>query len=53
MPNVINLTITEAKKILQEFGFEVDVNGEGKIVTDQLPKKGIQINNRSKVTIYT
>ena len=52
MPNVIDLTITEAKKMLQDLGLEVQVNGEGEIVTDQLPKKGIQVNSGTKVTIY-
>ena len=53
MPNVIDLTITEAKKILKELGLEVEINGEGEVVTEQLPKKGIQVNSGSKVTIYT
>ena len=53
MPNVIDLTITEAKKMLQELGLEVEINGYGEIVTEQLPKKGIQINSGSKVIIYT
>jgi len=39
--------------MLQELGLEVELIGEGEIVTDQLPKKGIQINSSSKVTIYT
>ena len=53
MPNVTGITVTEAKKILQDLGLELEINGEGQIVTDQLPKKGIQINSNSKVTIYT
>ena len=56
MPNMIGLTITEARKVLQELGLELEINGEfteESIVTDQLPKKGIQINSGSKVTIYT
>jgi len=53
MPNVVDLTITEAKKVLEELGLEVEVNGEGEVVTEQLPKKGIQINSGSKVTIFT
>mgnify|MGYP003311604569 CR=1 FL=1 len=53
MPNVINLTIIESKKILQELGVEVEVSGEGEKVTDQLPKKGIQVNVGTRVTIYT
>ena len=52
MPNVIDLTITEAKKILQELGLEIEVTGEGERVTDQLPKKGIQINTGTTVSIY-
>jgi len=53
MPNVTNITITEAKKVLGDLGLEVEINGEGEMVLDQLPKKGIQINSGSKVTIYT
>ena len=53
MPNVTGMTVGEAKKILQELGLEVEVNGEGEIVADQLPKRGIQVNSGSKVTIYT
>ena len=53
MPNVTGMTIEEAKKILQDLGLEVEISGAGEIITDQLPKKGIQINSGSKVTIYT
>jgi len=56
MPNVTGFNSTEAKKILEELGLEVEINGEvmdGAIVTEQLPKKGIQVNSGSKVTIYT
>lgn len=52
MPSVIDLNITEANKILKELGLEVEVSGQGEKVTDQLPKKGIQINSGTKVTIY-
>ena len=52
MPNVIDLTITEAKKTLQELGLEVEANGEGETVTNQLPKKGIQVNTGTTVSIY-
>jgi len=56
MPNVSNLTITEAKKMLEDLGLEVEISGEivqEAIVIDQLPKKGIQINSGSKVIIYS
>ena len=52
MPNITGLELDEAKKVLKEFGLEVEINGEGVMVTDQLPKKGIQINSGTKVTVY-
>lgn len=52
MPNVTGIELEEAKKVLKELGLEVEVNGESGMVTDQLPKKGIQINAGTKVTIY-
>lgn len=56
MPDVTGLDIDEAKKKLKEIGLEVELNGEenmGGMVTNQLPKKGIQINSGTKVIIYT
>lgn len=52
MPDVIGMNIDEAKKTLKELGLEVEFIGEGETVTDQLPKKGIQVNTKTKVTIY-
>ena len=55
MPDVTGVSVVEAKKILNDLGLEVEIQGEGiedSIVIDQLPKKGIQINSGSKVTIY-
>ena len=56
MPNVIGISVIEAKKILKELGLEVEVIGEEieeSITVDQLPKKGIQINSGTKVSVYT
>ena len=52
MPNVIGMSIEEAKKSLKNLGLEVEINGEGDTVIDQLPKKGIQINEGTEVMIY-
>ncbi len=67
MPNVCGLTIEEAKKTLKELGVQANVinntenssedeNAEyedkGKIVVEQLPKKGIQVNTNTTVTLY-
>ena len=52
MPEVTGMSITDAKKALKELGLEVEIIGEGETVGDQLPKTGIKINTRTKVTIY-
>ena len=52
MPKVTDLNIKEAKKVLEDLDLEVQISGEGEFVVDQLPKKGIQINKGTKVTIY-
>lgn len=57
MPNVTGITIYEASKILKELGLKVDIDNneedKEKIVVEQLPKKGIQINTGATVTLYT
>lgn len=56
MPNVTGLSVIETKKILKELGLEVEVIGEENeesIIVEQLPKKGIQINSGTKVSVYT
>lgn len=52
MPDVTGMELEEAKKVLKEVDLNLEINGEGEVVTDQLPKKGIQINKGTKVTIY-
>ena len=55
MPNVTELTVKEAKKMLKELEIEceVDTDNTESIVTNQLPKQGIQVRNSSKVILYT
>lgn len=56
MPNVIGVSTGEARKTLKELGLEVEVIGEENeesIIVEQLPKKGIQINSGTKVSVYT
>ena len=53
MPNVIGITFEEAKKILKEADLEPSSEMEaGTIITDQLPKAGIQITKGTKVILY-
>ena len=53
MPNVTGVELQEAKKVLEDLGLEIEINGEGEKVIDQLPKHGIQVNTGTKVTIYS
>lgn len=53
MVNVEGMEVNEAKKVLKELNLEVEIIGEGNIVLEQLPKAGIQINEGTKVSIYT
>lgn len=48
MPEVTGMSITDAKKALKELGLEVEIVGEGEIITNQLPKNGIKIKCRNK-----
>ncbi len=62
MPNVTGITIKEATKILKDIGLEVNVDNKTeetnkeenkeKIVIEQLPKKGIQVNSGTTITLY-
>ena len=56
MPDLIGTDISEAKKILKEMELEAEINqseNSNGIITDQVPKKGIQITTGTKVIIYT
>ena len=55
MPELTGLTMKEAKKVLTELGleFEADTEEMEAIITNQLPKKGIQVNEGTKVILYT
>ena len=54
MPEVIGKTQKEAKKILEELGleYEIDTDNMEAIIKEQLPKKGIQIKQGTKVFLY-
>lgn len=54
MPNVTGLTYEEAKKALKEL--ELSCNNEFEseaIITDQLPKAGIQVTKGKEVILYS
>ena len=52
MPNLVGLTLKEAKKELKSLGLEHLALGEADIITDQLPAFGEQIPKGSQVLLY-
>ena len=56
VPNVIGLTISEAKKSLEEVGLEINYEESkedisGKIITNQVPLSGIRIYEGTKIMV--
>ena len=59
MPNLIGLTIKDAKEKLKELNLELeyekseheDIKESETIITEQLPKKGVRIKEKSKVVV--
>ena len=52
MPEVTGLSFSEVKKILQEAGLDYKIEGEAgndTIIIDQLPKKGIKVEEGTEV----
>lgn len=55
MPDVTGINIKDAEKILKELNLEVEIDGEEtpeSQIVNQLPKKGIQIKEGTRVTLY-
>ena len=55
MPELTGITVKEGIQILKELGleYELDTDNAETIITNQLPKKGIQINQGTKVVLNT
>ena len=52
VPNVVDSTVEEAQKKLQERGFSSRVVGDGDVITDQTPAGGAIIPGKSVVVLY-
>lgn len=59
VPNVIGVSLTEAKKLLKEVGLEYEIksnteeyNVENAVILDQLPKQGISVKEGTKMILY-
>lgn len=57
VPNVVDKTVAEAKKILTAAGFNVQINIAGDenttLVSDQTPKSGIKLEAGATIYLYT
>ena len=52
VPNVIGMSVEEAKDRLKERGFACKVEGDGETITDQTPVGGAIIPGKSTVVLY-
>lgn len=56
VPDIRNKTITEAEKILKDAGFTTKItttnDKNGTVVTDQVPKPGVQLSKNSIIMLY-
>ena len=52
VPNVIGMSVEEAKDRLRERGFACKVEGDGETITDQTPVGGAIIPGKSTVVLY-
>ncbi|OON97281.1 MAG: peptidoglycan glycosyltransferase [Epulopiscium sp. Nele67-Bin005] len=53
VPDVVGLTIQQAKQALYELGIVIEVEGDGTTITTQFPQAGASINKTSKIILYT
>lgn len=54
LPNVVNKTVAEAKKLIEKAGFECEISGNSEdLVTEQTPKAGTKLLEGATVLLYT
>jgi len=51
VPDLRNLYVEDAKKILQQNGLSARIEGEGYVVTDQVPTPGAEVNKNTVVLL--
>lgn len=59
VPNIENMTIKEAEKVVKEYGVELSIenyseefNKENMIISEQMPKEGVTVNKGSKIYVH-
>lgn len=56
LPDVRNMSISQAKKTLKDYGFNVNLTGNedtSTLITDQTPKPGVALLNGANIFLYT
>ncbi len=53
VPDLSGKTVTEARQILNQLGFNIRVKGDGETVADQIPKAHTQLAADSTIVVYT
>lgn len=58
VPNIVGMSITDAKKILKDMGLEINVNNDiegldkdNTIIKSQVPNLGVKVNQGSKIYV--
>ena len=52
VPDFIGYSLDEAKKLLKEYDFELEIMGSGKIIKEQFPLPGEYVNKDCKLILY-
>ena len=53
MPDLIGLNIYEGIKVLEEYGLQVEIEGENKTIVDQYPYAGVEVIKNGIVVLKT
>ena len=53
LPEVRGLKTDEAKKILEEAGLKVKIEGKDEYITDMVPKAGYTVNSGTEISLYS
>lgn len=52
MPSLVGKTKEEAEKSLEEYGMEIEIMGEGTVVTEQFPVAGEKVKTQNNVILW-
>jgi stage V sporulation protein D (sporulation-specific penicillin-binding protein) len=53
VPNVVGMTLQEAKNTITGNNLKIRTEGSGDSVLNQIPKGGVKVNQQSTITLYT